>query len=360
MDMTAHLKRGSLPDLRQFLHDWVLDEPARLPLAHTIHGIAGAAVSISRLLRQGALGGNPGAVVGANASGDAQTSLDLRANKIFLEALSRCPVAVVASEEDEDLVQLGTGASLAVAIDPIDGSSNLNANISVGSIFSICPGTTTPEFTGAGPMDVPKKGSAQLAAGFVIYGPQTALVLTVRRGVQVFTLDPQTSEFILTGPMVRIPHGTREYAINASNYRYWDKPIRDYVDDCMDGDRHPSRNFNMRWTASPVAEAFRVLSRGGIFLYPRDARPGYENGRLRLVYEANPIALLIEQAGGAATDGARRVLEITPSSLHQRVPLVFGSVDEVERVARHHTEMCLDDEPPLFGRRGLFQRQRPE
>lgn len=345
--------------LQQFLDGWAVESPDRLALADTIQRIAVATGSISRLICKGSLAGNVGAVVGGNASGDEQKSLDLLANQILLDALAHSPVAVAASEENEDLVRLCEGAPLAVAIDPLDGSSNLDANISVGTIFSIWSRTARADFIG--PEEVLEKGTRQLAAGFAIYGPQTALVLTLRRGVQIFTLDPQTSEFILTCPMARIPDGTCEYAINASNYRYWDQPIREYVNDCMDADGHSAGSFNMRWIASLVAEAFRVLSRGGIFLYPRDARPGYENGRLRLVYEANPIALLIEEAGGAATDGTRRILEIAPSSLHQRVPLIFGSVDQVARVTRHHTELYLDyDVPPLFGRRGLFQRQGTE
>lgn len=342
------------PSLRQFLEGWTLEDPNRLPLSDTIEQISLAVAAISRLICRGALSGNLGAVGGSNAGGDEQKAMDLLANQILLDALANSPVAVVASEENDALVQLHAGEPLAVAIDPIDGSSNLDANISVGTIFSIWPSVPRPGFTDA--VSVLHRGTEQVAAGFAIYGPQTALVLTVGQGVQIFTLDSQSSEFILTRSNVRIPDGTCEYAINASNYRHWDRPIREYIDDCLEGDRHPAVTFNMRWTASPVAEAFRVLSRGGIFLYPRDARPGYENGRLRLVYEANPIALLIEQASGAATDGVRRILEITPSSLHQRVPLVFGSADQVARVARHYGELYLDTSP-LFGRRGLFQRQ---
>lgn len=345
--------RDSL-SLRQVLDGWALEDRNRLPVTDAIQRISVAAAGISGLICKGALSGNLGAVVGSNAGGDQQKSMDLLANQILLDALADSPVAVVASEENECLVQLHSGAPLAVAIDPLDGSSNLDANISVGTIFSIWPSAPQP----ADALGVLEKGTEQVAAGFVIYGPQTALVLTVGQGVQIFTLDSGSSKFILTHSNVRIPDGTCEYAINASNYRHWDRPIREYIDDCLDTARHSAVNFNMRWIASLVAEAFRILSRGGIFLYPRDARPGYENGRLRLVYEANPIALLIEQAGGAATDGVRRILEITPSSLHQRIPLVFGSAEQVARVARHYRELYLDyDTSPLFGRRGLFQRQ---
>jgi fructose-1,6-bisphosphatase I len=347
---------SDFPSLQQYLDGWAFGEPSRLPVTETIQRISLAAAAISGSLRRGALSANLGAVVGSNAGGDEQKSMDLLANRILLDALGDSPVAVVASEENENLVQLRAGEPLAVAIDPIDGSSNLDANISVGTIFAIWPAVPRPGFTDAAAM--PGKGIAQLAAGFALYGPQTALVLTVGQGVQIFTLDPESSEFILTRSNVRIPAATREYAINASNYRHWDRPIREYIDDCLDTEGHPGANFNMRWTASPVAEAFRVLSRGGIFLYPRDTRPGYEDGRLRLVYEANPLALLIEQAGGAATDGIQRILEIATSSLHQRVPLVFGSAEEVARVARYYSDLYLGhDVSPLFGRRGLFQRQ---
>ena len=345
-----------LVSLRQFLDGWALEDPERLPVSDTIQRISRAAARISKVIGHGALSGNLGAVVGRNAGGDEQKSMDLLAHQILLDALADSPVAVVASEESERLVQLRAGEPLAVAIDPLDGSSNLDANISVGTIFSIWPSAPRRDCSDA--VGVLQKGTGQVAAGFAIYGPQTALVLTVGQGVQIFTLDSrdsQSSKFMLTHSNVRIPDGTSEYAINASNYRHWERPIREYIDDCLEGS---AVNFNMRWTASPVAEAFRVLSRGGIFLYPRDARPGYENGRLRLVYEANPLALLIEQAGGTATDGVRRILEIRPSSLHQRVPLVFGSADQVARVARHHRELYLDyATAPLFGRRGLFQRQ---
>jgi fructose-1,6-bisphosphatase I len=345
--------------LRQFLGVWAQDDGRRQAVAVTLERIADAAAAISALIGQGALAGNLGAVVGNNSGGDAQKSLDIVANGLVLEALAGSPVAVIASEENEGLVRLRAGEPLAVAIDPLDGSSNIDTNISIGTIFSIWPCAETAE--SADPACGLEKGSRQVAAGFAIYGPQTALVLTVCEGVEIFTLDRQSGEFLQTRSNVRIPDGTCEYAINASNYRYWDRPIREFVDDCVDANGKAGARFNMRWIASLVAEAFRVLARGGIFLYPRDSRPGYGNGRLRLVYEANPIALLIEQAGGAATDGARRILDIAPTSVHQRVPLVFGSADQVARVTRHHTTVYLDyDSPPLFGRRGLFQRQGPD
>ncbi len=200
-------------------------------------------------------------------------------------------------------------------------------------------------------------GTAQLAAGFIIYGPQTAFALTVGDGTRIFTLDRGTRQFILTRPAVQIPEGRREYAINASNYRHWNAAVREYVDDLVAGESGPrGQNFNMRWIASLVAEAYRVLVRGGIFLYPRDSRPDYRAGRLRLVYEAFPIAFLVEQAGGAATDGERRILDLIPESLHCRTPLIFGSADKVARVTRYHAAPpSIVGESPLFAKRGLFR-----
>ncbi len=247
------------------------------------------------------------------------------------------------------------GAPLAVAMDPLDGSSNIDANVSIGTIFSLLPRATAGN--GASEAAVLQAGTNQLAAGMVVYGPQTALVLTLGQGTHIFTLERTTSTFVLTRADVRIPVGTREYAINASNYRHWEEPVRAYIDDCIAGAEGPrGENFNMRWIASLVAEAYRIFARGGIFLYPRDARRGYRSGRLRLVYEANPIAFLVEQADGAASDGERRILGIHPRELHERVPLVFGARDKVERVARYHANPhSIGERSPLFARRGLFR-----
>jgi fructose-1,6-bisphosphatase I len=240
-----------------------------------------------------------------------------------------------------------------VALDPLDGSSNIDTDLPVGTIFSILP---MPAGNGAPGAALLQPGTRQLAAGFVIYGPQTCLVLTLGQGTHILTLERRTSRFVLTHAAVRIPQRRREYAINASNYRHWDAAIRTYVDDCIAGAEGPrGENFNMRWIASLVAEAFRILVRGGIFLYPADRRPGYEHGRLRLVYEAQPIALVIEQAGGAASDGFERILDLTPRQLHQRTPLIFGSSDKVARVERYHAGPPSSSErSPLFVRRGLF------
>jgi fructose-1,6-bisphosphatase I len=235
---------------------------------------------------------------------------------------------------------------LAVAIDPLDGSSNIDTNVSIGTIFSVL--SAHPRGP-SGPIDAfLQPGSAQLAAGFVIYGPQTALVLALA-GVEVFILDQTTAEFVRVIDSPTIARQANEYAINASNYRYWSAPIRNYIDDCLRGEEGPlSKNFNMRWIASLVAEAYRILVRGGVFLYPGDRRKGYDAGRLRLVYEANPIAFIIEHAGGVATNGTQRLLDLRPSSVHQRTPLIFGAADEVDRVACYHSNNFSTRQSPLF------------
>jgi fructose-1,6-bisphosphatase I len=269
-----------------------------------------------------------------------------------MRALKNSPVAWMGSEEDKDPQALNEGAPLAVNIDPLDGSSNIDTNVSIGTIFSILPAQ------GENPLLQP--GRNQLAAGYVIYGPQTALVLTLGEGTHIFWLHPCGEEFLLVKQNVQIPPKTREYAINSSNFRFWDDAIQAYVIDCTlgeDGPRHA--DFNTRWIASLVAESFRIFSRGGIYIYPDDSRSAYTKGRLRLVYEANPIAMLTEQAGGACTTGTERILDIEPSSLHQRVALVFGSKTEVEEIVHYYrAPHSLGGRSPLFGQRGLFRTVR--
>lgn len=339
--------------LHAHLRHWAQDAPLRLAIGQTVEAIAGAAASLSDLIAQGPLAGALHAIVGGNADGDAQKALDVAADGLFLRALAQTPVAVYASEENEAPVLLQAGAPLAVTIDPLDGSSNIEANLSIGTIFGILPAPSAMDPAAA----CLQPGSAQLAAGFVIYGPRTELVLSLGEGALGFTLDRPTGTFHLTRPVVRIAAGRREYAINASNYRHWEEPVRTYIDDCLAGEEGPrGSDFNMRWAASLVAEAFRILERGGIFLYPRDRRPSYAQGRLRLVYEANPLAFLVEAADGAATDGERRILDLQPEQLHQRTPLVFGSRDKVARIADYHNgTLPMAERSPLFGRRGLFR-----
>jgi fructose-1,6-bisphosphatase I/sedoheptulose-1,7-bisphosphatase len=242
-----------------------------------------------------------------------------------------------------------------LVFDPLDGSSNIDVNVSVGSIFSILRATTPGADAAAA--DFLRSGSQQVCAGYAIYGPSTMLVITVGTGTHGFTLDPQLGEFILTHPALRIPAAAGEFAINASNSRFWEPAVKRYVDECLAGKSGPrDKDFNMRWIASLVAETHRILVRGGVFLYPRDNKEPAKAGRLRLLYEANPMALVVEQAGGLASTGRERILDVSPNGLHQRVPLIFGARDEVERIESYHREHGLEDyDAPLFGTRGLFR-----
>jgi len=341
--------------LEEHVARWAGEDVARLEVAATVCAIASACRSISQLIASGALAGALGATRHDHGAGDVQKALDVLANDLLIAALRNMPVAAVASEELEHPLPLQPEASLLVAVDPLDGSSNIDTNVALGSIFSILPGPRA-----GSPVDVAaflQPGHRQLAAGYAIYGPHTAFVLTLCHGTHVFTLDRNTGQFWLTGENLRIPPKTREFAINASNHRHWDEPIRIYVDDCLKGTEGPrGEDFNMRWIASMVAEAHRVLARGGIYLYPGDLRDGYHQGRLRLIYEANPIALIMEQAHGAASTGLERILDVTPLAIHQRVPLLFGSRDEVARLERYHLDPYpVGERSPLFGRRGLFR-----
>ena len=321
-------------------------------VAETVTALAGAAAEISGLIARGPLAGAPGEETGAmNADGDTQVALDLQANEMVLAALRQAPVAYFASEEEDAILTLAPEAPVSVAVDPLDGSSNVDVNVSIGTIFSIFPtaaGATASFF---------RRGEEQLAAGYVVYGPHTDLVLTLGAGVDLFVLDPDSGAFRLARSGLNIPVAAQEFAINASNYRHWHEPIRTFIDDCLEGAEGPrGKNFNMRWVASLVSETHRIFSRGGVFLYPADRRPGYERGRLRLVYEAAPIAFLVEQAGGAASDGMESILTKVPVELHQRTPLVFGAAEKVRRIAGYHIDPALvRDVPPLFGNRGLFR-----
>jgi fructose-1,6-bisphosphatase I len=341
--------------LEEHLGRWAGRDGRRIEIAATIIAIAGACSRISELIGAGALAGALGATRSEHGAGDTQKELDVIANDILLAALLNAPVAALASEELDAAIEFDGGGPLLVAVDPLDGSSNIDTNVSVGTIFSVlaAPDERTPTSCAA----FLQPGVRQLAAGYAIYGPQTALVLTTGDGTHVFTLDRRNGQFKLTAERVRVPATTREFAINASNHRHWDEPIRIYIDDCLKGSEGPrGEDFNMRWIASMVAEAHRVLARGGIYMYPGDLRHGYTRGRLRLIYEANPVAWLIEQAGGAASTGTERILDITPEAIHQRVPLIFGSRDEVHRLDRYHQDPYpIGERSPLFGRRGLFR-----
>jgi len=306
-----------------------------------IETIARACKAIGFQVNKGALAGAQGTAGTTNVQAEEQKKLDVISNEILLEANEwGGNLAALASEEMDDPSPIPTHyprGEYLLLFDPLDGSSNIDVNITVGTIFSVlrCPkaaGGSLCEPTEAAFL---QPGNRQVAAGFAVYGPSTQLMLTVGDGTHCFTLDPYMSSFVLTHPDVRIPEETSEFAINVSNMRRWEPPVKRYIDECLAGKDGPrGRDFNMRWVASMVADVFRVLSRGGIFMYPRDAR--YPDGRLRLMYEANPMAFIVEQAGGRATDGRTRILDLQPQKLHQRVAVVLGSKNEVERVTGYH------------------------
>ena len=312
--------------------------------ATAILRMAEAAIELSALMAQPPLAGRLGAATGAaNSDGDGQRKLDLVAEDLFAGALRKAPVACYLSEEvDEALLFDGAGV-LAVAIDPLDGSSNIDVNGPVGTIFSILP--TLPRAAADPALAFGQTGRAQIAAGFFIYGPQTSLLVSLGRVVSLFVLNRPQRAFTLVESNIEIPQGMAEFAINASNQRHWREPVRRYIDDCMRGADGPhGRNFNMRWVGSLVADAYRIFMRGGVFLYPADDRKGYGQGRLRLMYEANPIAFLVEHAGGAATDGTEPVLDRRPAALHERAPLIMGSLDKVERIIGYHRDLAPSGE----------------
>jgi fructose-1,6-bisphosphatase I len=339
--------------LTEYLSNWTLEGRTRGQVAETVLALADASVRLSELAGRGALEGNLGRVVARAGENDEQKEIDLLANNMIFEALKPVSVAALASEESPGPITLRDNAALLVATDPLDGSSNVDANVSFGTIFSVLP--RHPSSSGEAAFLRP--GSHQLAAGFFVYGPQTVLALTVGHGTHVFTLDRATRTYHTTSRNVAIPAEANEYAINASNARHWDDPIRIYIHDCENGENGPrGHDFNMRWTGSPVADVFRILTRGGIYLYPGDRRKGFHQGRIRLMYEANPLSWIVEQAGGRATTGRDRILDVMPSALHQKTPLICGSRDEVDRVMRIYSGQEFKGErSPLFGRRGLFR-----
>ncbi|MFL6570661.1 MAG: class 1 fructose-bisphosphatase, partial [Burkholderiales bacterium] len=278
---------------------------------------------------------------GENVHGEKVQKLDRFAHEVLNDVLgSTGQLAVLASEEDEDIIPVPEGipyGKYVINFDPLDGSSNIDVNISVGTIFSVlrCPKLHDGAYCEPDEKAFLQPGRMQVAAGFAVYGPTTLFVLTIGDGAYGFTLDRETYTFVLTHPDVRIPEDTQEFAINASNMRRWEPPVKRYIDECLAGKDGPrGKDFNMRWVASMVADVFRVLSRGGIFMYPRDSKN--KDGRLRLMYEANPMSFIVEQAGGAATDGVTRILDLQPKGLHQRCAVILGSKNEVERVTSYH------------------------
>jgi fructose-1,6-bisphosphatase I len=338
--------------LDETLIAWADSDPLRDAVAATILCLADGAAKLSGLLTAGPLAGNLGAVLFNGEAGEEQKALDVQAQAIFTACLRAAPVAAIASEEAPEAIPLNPDAPLLVALDPLDGSSNIDTGLSVGSIFSILPRGTAVTFE----HEFLRPGTTQLAAGYVLYGPHTALVLSVGDGTDLYVLDPDSCVFHLAQARLQIPKGKAEFAINMSNYRHWEENVRAYINDCLSGRDGPQQtDFNMRWLACLVAEAHRIFSRGGIYLYPADARKGYGSGRLRLIYEANPIAMLVHQAGGLATDGAMPILEKIPVKLHQRTPLMFGAREKMERLATYLNGQGGDGErAPLFRRRTLF------
>jgi len=302
--------------------------------------VARACKRISYAVNKGELGDAMGSAGSENVQGEMHKKLDIIANETLIEANEwGGHLAAMASEEMEGIYivpnRYPQGEYL-LMFDPLDGSSNIDVNVSIGTIFSVL---RKPEgHPGVHDADFLQPGNRQVAAGYCVYGPQTTLVLTVGDGVAMFTLDREQGSFILTRENVRISEDTQEFAINMSNMRHWDAPVRRYIDECLAGAEGPrGKNFNMRWIASMVSDVHRILTRGGVFMYPWDKREPHKPGKLRLMYEANPMGWLIEQAGGAATNGRQRILDIQPSQLHERVSVILGSKNEVERVTSYHT-----------------------
>ncbi len=354
---------------RTNVNKFLIEEQRRNPtligdFSMLISDIVRSCKAIAQGVSRGSLAGVLGDAGKENVQGEAQKKLDVLANQAFLH---HCEwgghLAALASEEMEDIYPIPAEhprGKFLLLFDPLDGSSNIDVNLSVGSIFSVllCPdsgradGPTTAEFL--------QPGSRQVAAGYALYGPSTMLVLTVGSGTHGFTLDRDIGEFLLTHPNLAIAPETREFAINASNERFWEPPIQRYVTECLAGKSGVrGKDFNMRWVASLVAEVHRILMRGGVFMYPRDSKDMSKPGRLRLMYEASPMAMIVAQAGGLASTGNERLLDICPRSLHQRVPVILGSRLEVERIERYHREHETgEDEPfksPLFSTRTLFR-----
>jgi fructose-1,6-bisphosphatase I/sedoheptulose-1,7-bisphosphatase len=358
---------------RSTLTQFLIEARRRFPGASgdfnaLILDVALACKGIAKAVAFGALAGltgNHAAESGGsvNVQGETQKKLDVLSNDVFIQRTEWAGNLAGMASEEMDLpyqipAQFPRGKYLLV-FDPLDGSSNIDVNVSVGSIFSIvrAPQGVVDSGRDVVEADFLQPGAAQVAAGYALYGPTTLLVLTVGDGVNGFTLDPGLGEFMLTHPDIQIPADTQEFAINASNSRFWEPPVKRYVDECLAGNTGPrGKDFNMRWIASMVAEAHRILMRGGVFMYPRDSKDPPKPGRLRLLYEANPVGMIMEQAGGRASTGEVPMMGVQPTSLHQRIGFVFGSKNEVERIERYHREPVeAEFHNPLFAERSLFR-----
>ena len=303
-------------------------------LAQVIETIANTCKTIDQALQKGALAGILGSAEHENVQGETQKKLDVISNDYLIDALKVHPhVGGLASEELDEFTPAQDNGEFLVLFDPLDGSSNIDINMCVGTIFSILPAKNAKTQA----EDFMQAGTAQVAAGYVLYGPSSMMALTVGAGTVFFTFDPETQEFLLTSEHIQVAADTKEYAINSSNQRHWEAPVQRYIDELLAGKTGPrEKDFNMRWVACMVGDIHRILCRSGIFMYPYDTKDPKKAGRLRLMYEANPMSMLIEQAGGASTTGRVRILEIQPTELHQRVPVIIGSKNEVALVTSYH------------------------
>ena len=331
--MTQHVS------ITEFLSQHLVGEHS-ISLSAMLKDIVTACKKISLAIDQGALSGNMGSLGSQNVQGEVQKALDVITNDIFIEENQRSGyVAGMASEEMDDVIEIAgkrrQQGQYLLLFDPLDGSSNVNVNISVGTIFSILQSANAKPVLS----DFMQAGTTQICAGYALYGTSTMLVLTTGNGVNGFTLDAGAGEFYLSHPGIKVPADTQEFAINMSNYRFWQEPVQRYIDECLQGvEGIRKKDFNMRWVASMVAEVHRILVRGGVFMYPIDSKLQSKGGKLRLMYEANPMSFIVEQAGGAATTGIQRILEVHPNGLHQRVPVMMGSRNEVERIVAYHSK----------------------
>lgn len=336
--------------LEQFLASRTQGGDSDEDLASILLLIAGTGARIARIVARRGRRDPESMTAVMHAGIEARNPLERLSHSIFTEALGKLPISFVASEKSDEIEIIDPAAALGVAIDPLDGCLNIETNGPIGSVFSVLAASAATLFD-------TRLDDTCRAAGFLLYGPQTRLVLTCGDGSYSFLLDPDDGNFYQVGGPMVIPQGQREFAINTANYRFWDDSVRYFIDDCIAGATGPlGEDFNMRWNGSLVAEAFRILTRGGIFLYPGDSRPGYESGRLRLLFDALPLAFVIEQAGGRASDGNERILDMKPGALQKRVPLIFGSGDRVGEVIEYLTGDAVENTRfPLFEKRSLFR-----